>query len=146
MEDVKKLLQDVIKVDPTMISLLGITASDSRVYPVFNPNAPINSEKKGYIVYQILSYGEAGGRIRQPIMRLQVWALQWGYADNIRSRLLDLFDKKKLTTTVVAGRGPTLTWWKQVYENDTPPEATSSTNYPGKTVDFRIGYEDAGIN
>lgn len=141
MDDVKKLTVNTLEADGTMISLMGISASDPRIYPSHNADTQISSTKQAYLTYKLLTYGEAGGRIRQPILRLQIWARNWQRAEDVRQRILDLLDKKKLTSAESK-----VVWFKQVYESDTAPEATSSTNFPGKTLDFRVGYEDAGVS
>lgn len=152
MKDVKKFLIAKVKADSGaggLVSLLGITASEGRIYPSFNPNVVVDATRPGFITYRLLTYGEAGGRVRQPIIRLQIWAIDWDKAEDIRSRLITIFDKKKFTNVIPPTTSNPLlqiVFFKQVYESDVAPEATSSTNLPGKAVDFRVGYEDAGVN
>jgi hypothetical protein len=143
MDDVKAYIVATVRYDPTLITLMGITATDWRIYPSYNPDTIISNAQQGFITYRVLTAGEAGGRIYQPVLRLQIWGKTWQRTEDIRDQLLVIFNKLKHTTAAPASR---IIWMKHVYEADVAPEATSSTNYPGKAVDFRVGYEDGGIN
>lgn len=137
---IKKLIVARIAADSVIQSLMGGVVGDVRIYPFFAPNTVLDNTKQGYITYSQLTYGEAGGRIRNPVFRLTVWALTWTRAEAIRDSIMRLFDKKKIIT---AASKPI--WSKQIYEADAPPEATSSSNYAGKILDFRMGNEDTGV-
>jgi hypothetical protein len=141
MDDLKKLIASTVKGDSSLDALLGSNANDSRFYPVYNPNTQINISQKGFINYRMMTAGEPGGAVFQPTFRLSVWAIDWVTVEQIRDRLIALLHKKKMTT----GNGRII-YSKVVYETDTTPEATSSTNFPGKTIDFRIGYQDVGYD
>lgn len=142
MIDVKVLIVARLSADVVLAGQLGITASsvDKRIYPDFNSSADISSSKRAFITYKLLSLGEAGGRIRQPIYRLSIWADTWAHAEAVRDSVIRLLDKKYLSTASPVSRP---VFFKQVYETDSSPQATSSTNFPGKILDFRVGFEDA---
>lgn len=137
---IKDYIITKLEVDAVLGGLLGASAEDPRIYPVFDSEQIADATRPGFINFRILSEGEAGGRIRQPYVRLQIWALDWAKCEAITTQVIDILNKKKFTIPSVSRP----IFVKKVYERDNDPEATSSTNFKGKTLDFRVGFEDQG--
>lgn len=120
--------------DSALRAILGIGIDgDPRIYLYYNSEALIDDERglKAYITYAQLAAGEQFGGTEQPVYSFVIWAHDPDIVEQVRDRLVSLFNKKPLVTVVRTVYG------KKVQENDSYQD---QPKFAGKTLHFRFGY------
>jgi len=116
--------------DTTLISLLGITATDPKLYPV---RAPQNAVEP-YIVYSVISDGGMEEILKEFTVQLNVCGT-YSQIQNIEKAIdaiLDLQDRISITSSNYYFR-----WSKKVSGNDVYDELTD-TNFRVLLYDFKL--------
>ena len=130
--DVNQMLQQRLGGDSALVSLLGRTPDDPRVYPYYNGDAIINASQRAYVTYAKTSFPERVTATGDPIWNLTLWAINWTVAAAVRDRLVALFDEQFVTTPA----GVPL-WGTKVNEHDNYQE---DTKFASIVVQFRFGF------
>lgn len=130
----KEAVIAAIDADTAAQTLMGADAVDNRVYWFFNATAAnaIDATHPAYIVYQLLATPETVGATGGTYLRFTVWGRDEQVVEDIRDRLLALFERQQLTlsdATVVYGR--------VVQETDVFDD---TANFAGRVVEVRFGY------
>lgn len=135
MRDIPEYFLAVVAADPTLKALLGITGDgDPRIYLYYNSEALVDEQagKRSFITYALVgSPAEAGG-VKEPTYSFVIWARDMDVVEQVRDRLVALFNKKGITTA--ASRS---LYGRLVHENDSFQE---QPNFAGKTLHFRFGF------
>lgn len=133
MNDIPVKFTAMIQADPTLISLMGIgVEGDGRVYRYYNADAYVDSVRKVYITWSLISGPRQTGGVEEPVYSFIIWGRLYDDVVAVRDRLVVLFGKKGITT----GAGRQL-YGLKVHEQDSFQE---QPNYDGITLHFQFGY------
>jgi hypothetical protein len=96
----KRLLVATIRQDPACRTLLGIrnNLDDPRVYAYYSPTATVEVERPAYVTYAQTGFPERYHATGDPVLNCAIWGLSWEVVEQVRERLVALFDAKTLTT------------------------------------------------
>lgn len=134
MQDIKDKLLDVARADTALMTLLGGTATDPRIYPYYEGKAEVKPTKPVYITYSQSASPEAIYAVEQPVFTWVIWGRTWTQVENVRDRLRTLFHKQiHITNTPYSRR----LYTKVVSEADSFQQ---QPDFAGKTLQIRAGW------
>lgn len=98
MNDLKQMIVSMLSSNSSLVSLLGVTVTDPRIYYYYNGEADISEDSPGYITYTMLSSPETSRGVNTPVFSLRVWALSNEHASKISDAMKEMWDKKEFST------------------------------------------------
>jgi len=135
MRDIPEYFLAAVAADAPLRALLGIgTDGDPRIYLYYSDEALIDEEngKRSYITYALVGSATESGGVKEPVYSFVIWARDMDVVEQVRDRLVTLFNKKGLST----GTSRAL-YGRLVHENDSFQE---QPNFAGKTLHFKFGF------
>lgn len=134
MIDIKDKLLDVLRADTALMTILGGTPADPRIYPYYEGKADVKPAKPVYITYSQSANPESPFAVQSPVFTFIIWGRHWTQVEAARDRFYVLFHKQIHVTVTPYDRR---LYTKVVNEVDSFQQ---QPDFAGKTVYVRAGW------